>query len=261
MTDKPNIQMIPLDRMIKDDRAQRPFDPVWAKKISDSFDPRLVGVLVVSERPDGSYAVEDGWHRRYALLAHGYTSWPSIVHEHISIEEEAAGFTGFNSRRNVRHIDNFFVRATAGEEIPNAIIQAVEDSGWKAGRYSADGHISAMKALESIYKLAKTPQGAVKLIRDTLRVVTEAWGFGRTSGDGAILRGVGEVLAHYDGAINIGELSFKLSKYPGGASGLLSKAKALREAYRSSMPNCVAEIVISRYNSGRTTNRLPDWRR
>jgi hypothetical protein len=261
MSDTPNIQMVPLDRMIKDDRAQRPFDPAWAKKITDNFRSRLVGVLVVSERPTGEFAVEDGWHRRHALMAHGYAAWPCIVHHQLAVQDEAAGFTGFNNRRNVRHIDNFFVRATAGEVVPNSIIAAVEDAGWKAGRYSSDGHISAMKSLENLYGQRKDPDQAAKLIKDTLRVVTEAWGFGKTSGDGAILRGIGAVLAHYDGDIHLGELSLKLSKYPGGASGLLAKAKALRDAYRSSMANCVAEIITTRYNSGRTTHRLPDWRR
>ena len=55
-------------------------------------------------------------------------------------------------------------------------------------------------------------------------------------------------------------LANKLAKDPGGAAGLLGRARTLREAYRSSLSNCVAEIVVNIYNQRRRSQALPEWR-
>lgn len=260
--DFPSVEMIPLDRMIKNDAAQRPFDPAWAKHLATNFDRRLVGVLEVNALPNGYYAVGDGWHRRHALLANGFVKGPCHVHHDQTEQDQAGLFIGFNTRRNVRYIDDFFARVTRGDTAPVAIVNACEVAGWKTTRGgTADGAISAMKSLEQVWKLRKADDESLGLVADTLRTITEAWGYGADSVNGQLLQGIGLVLARYSREIDLRGLANKLAKYEGGAAGLIGKARGLRAVYKSTGPNCVAEIVVNVYNSGRTSRRIPDWRR
>src|ERR687895_2412245 len=160
----PVVENIPLDAMIKDDRAQRPFDPGWARHLINHFDRRLLGVLTVSEREDGRYAVIDGWHRRHALRTLGFTHAPCTVERGLSLADEAGRFAGLNKRRTVRYIDEFFVRVVAGDPAAVAIHTAIEAAGWKPARGGGDGQLSAVGALERLHQRTRSgdnPDGDV----------------------------------------------------------------------------------------------------
>ena len=58
------IEVIPLDRMFLE-TYQRTLQQHKVDKIVKEFDSSKLGVLMVSERPDGRYAVIDGQHRRH----------------------------------------------------------------------------------------------------------------------------------------------------------------------------------------------------
>ena len=73
-----------------------------------------------------------------------------------------------------------------------------------------------------------------------------------------LVAGIGEVFCRYEGEIDRAALIRKLSKFPGGATGLLGKAKGLHE-YRKKLTigRCVAILVIDVYNRGRQRDPLP----
>lgn len=253
---------VPLTHMVKDEDAQRPFDRAWARYLTENFDRRLIGILDVSERDNGQFAVMDGWHRRHALLGHGFTTAPCMVVPNLSLAEEAAAFTGLNTRRNVRSLDSFFARVTAGDPIASSVHAAATEAGWQPSRASGDGRITAMNSLEKLHRIAdKRKQGSgFAVVKSTVSVAARAWGYAAGAANGQVLLGLGYVLAAHEDHIDTKSLTDKLAKYPGGPSGVLGKAKALRESFRSTVPNCVADIVVNVYNSGRRLHRLPGWR-
>ena len=253
-------EQIPLSSMVRDERVQRPFEPSWGDWLAKHFDPSLVGVLEVSKRDDGSYGVMDGWHRKYALEQHGYTVAPCNVHDSLTTREEASRFVGLNTKRNVQYIDAFFSRVTALDEVAVDIMKATDSEGWEVSRKPGPGKIQAVKSLESLYKLKKDRSDSIKLVLDTLRVLTKAWGYEAEVTNGSVLYGVGLVINRYRDELDISQLGKRLASYPGGAAGLLGKSRALREAFRGSLPSCVAEIVVETYNSRRSTHRISTWR-
>lgn len=254
------VEQIPLAAMVKDERAQRPEDPIWTKKLIQIWDRRLVGVLEVTERPDGSYSVNDGWHRSRAMIALGYVTAPCQVHRGISIADEAQLFLGFNNRRNVRYIDQFFDRLTAGDEVATSIAETIRWQGWRLTRVKAgDGNLVAVNALERVWRLRKNPMDSAVLVRTVMKLVTTAWGHNGDGVNGSILQGIGLFLARYD-EFDFQSLVVKLAKIDGGPAGLLGRARTLRSLNRTTVPSAVAEVITAHYNSGRRSHRLPDWR-
>lgn len=63
------------------------------KDIVENFDPRAVGFITVSERKDGNFYIVDGVRRVSALLEKGYEHWECIVHNDLTIEDEARIYT------------------------------------------------------------------------------------------------------------------------------------------------------------------------
>ncbi|MDY5220460.1 MAG: DUF6551 family protein, partial [Eubacteriales bacterium] len=67
------IQLIPLACIVTEE-YQRVMNMRNVAGIVKHFDPAKLGVLVVSHRKDGTYAVLDGQHRLTALRKLGYTA-------------------------------------------------------------------------------------------------------------------------------------------------------------------------------------------
>lgn len=256
------VTMIRLDLMRKDSRAQRPEDPAWSKKIAREFDRRLLGVLEVTAHEDGTYTVNDGWHRRQAMMSLGYASAPCQVHRGLTIEEEARLFDGFNSRRSVRYIDRFFVRLTEGDVVAQTIAAECVAAGWEPSkaRGTQQGKLVALASLERVYKLRRNPLDSALLVRSVLALTTRAWGHQPEAADGSLLYGFGLFLARYGSEVDFASLANKLSRFDGGPAGLVGRGRTMRSLRHTSMPNAVAEVLAGYYNSGRRSHRLAEWR-
>ena len=73
-----------------------------------NFDPAKLGVLVVSHRADGTYAVLDGQHRLAALRRLGYDAANCIVLEGMTIRQEADYFRRQNENKQSLRINDTF---------------------------------------------------------------------------------------------------------------------------------------------------------
>src|SRR4051794_33828172 len=84
-----------------DQRYQRALNARRVKKIANEFDPYSVGMLIVSDRGDGTKVVLDGQTRRAALVAMGWEDQmvPCYVYVGLSVEEEARIFRTLNQDR------------------------------------------------------------------------------------------------------------------------------------------------------------------
>jgi hypothetical protein len=90
-----------------------------------------------------------------------------------------------------------------------------------------------------------------------LAVATTAWGKTATAVDGGILLGLALVISHYDTEIDWQEACRVFAKCPGGAAGIIGKARGLRAAMPTrSMPWCIARVMVERYNTNRRTSRI-----
>lgn len=256
------IEWILVSAVTSDRRVNtRPVDPAWVeKKLREGFDPTQIGVPIVSSRQDGTMVWLDGQNRAELIRRAGWSDQKiqCRVFYGLTIAEEARAFLVHNDNRTIRPIYKFLARVTSGDEAAVAITTIAKAAGWRIQDGAANQGITASRSLEKVY--LATPKSPGRALFPTLRVITEAWGYKPTTVNGHVIEGIGMVFARFDDAIEIPALVKKLAEYPGGPSGLIGKAKGLREYQGGILAHSVAEIVVTTYNVRRRGGALPDWR-
>ena len=95
--------------------------------IVKNFDPAKLGVLVVSHRADGTYAVLDGQHRLTALRRLGYDAANCIVLEGMTIRQEADYFRRQNENKQSLRINDTFNASLWAEDAESLRIKELMD--------------------------------------------------------------------------------------------------------------------------------------
>jgi hypothetical protein len=83
-----DIVLVPLEHLRAAKWAKEPHPPL-VKTIAERFDPRLLGVLLVSKRSDTEFVVIDGRERWEALLRLGIPEAPCFVLRGLTEKREA----------------------------------------------------------------------------------------------------------------------------------------------------------------------------
>lgn len=237
--------------------AQRDVLPSKEKKLMAELDLDAIGVLHAVQYPiNGELAtwVIDGQHRQRVLVAHGLGDWQVDVKIHLDVtddEHASALFLKLNDRSAVCPFDKFRNEVTSGNETACGVLSEVNSRGIEVAKEPGDGKVRCVMAMKRVYDL-----DAGIALGSTMDTVIAAWGKTEAAMDGKILEGIGIVYAAYGDAINRAALAKKLAKFPGGASGLLGRARGLKDLRQASVPRLVAESVIDLYNAGRRSGTL-----
>lgn len=227
-------------------------------EIATGYDSQIFGVVMVGAKlPSGKYRVADGQHRVLGLRKRGWKEQPIpcvIVHGAVTTQQMAAIFLGIQRRLNVKPVDVLLNEILAEQPEAVAINKIVRDGGFRIGHTTTNGTISAAAALKRIYRVA-----GAEALAGALMGVTDTWGKTPAALRGEILEGWGLVLGRYP-TIDRSILSKKLRPTDGGADGILAFAKSGRHMHGSTIPQNIAAVMVTHYNSGRKPeNRLPDW--
>lgn len=258
------IEWIPVARTELPPGAQRKYDDAWATKIAADFDPDKLGKPLIAAIPGRGgqerFWIIDGQHRIAAVkkaLGEDQSVECEVIRG-ITIDRVAEIFRGRNTTRPVSALDKFMAGVTAKNEECVAINNAVTGLGLRIAGTGDPGTISAVIALGKIQRLDKSmPRGA--LLRRVLSLALECWGRAPESFNGHILTGLALVLDRHRDEIEMDVFDKKLKSCPGGALGLVGRARKLKEALGRDMNNCMARAIVSFYNAGRSKNRLPEW--
>jgi len=243
------------DRLIVDHNYQRGIQAARVRAIAKDFDFDALGVLIVSYR-DGHYYVIDGQHRQAALMALDLGEWEVTckVYEGLNDSDEAAIFVEANNTRKPSASDIFKASLLAGDPECVGVTAIVERNGLVVTDYGRDGAVTCVSTLRQIYRAA--PFGV--LLDKTLGVAIDAFGLRSVAVEGHVLAGLALVLKAYEGSIDRASLVQKLSKAPGGASGLVGRARTLRDMRRASLDRLVAAVIVAEYNKGRRSGQLAE---
>ncbi|MEV6817795.1 DUF6551 family protein [Nocardiopsis dassonvillei] len=252
---------IPVGDLRTDPRVNtRPLDERWIAARLETFSADAMGALVVSLRPDDVFILLDGQHRAaLAQRAKGEDfEAVCVVHEGLSVSQEAALFRALNSARKVTPMQLFHARLTEGEPVANGILATVRAHGWEVDSNQGPGKINAVSALFRIYGDGNAEGRQV--LDAVLSVVTAAWGHNPEAVNITILNGLGAFLRrHRD--VPLDDLVMRLAAFPGGARGLLGDARGRRLRHKGSTSQGVAAALVDLYNQRRRgSNRLPEWR-
>lgn len=262
------ITRLKVDELSVDPRVQRRPDPVRVRKLADTWDPRMVGVLTVSHRifpgEDGgteAYVVLDGQTRMLALeMVAAETEFEEAtvtceVFEGLTFAEEAAMFLRHNDRKAVTPRDLFRLAVASEEEWALNIRDIAAEHGWYVQGTtpaSATGFriFTAIGAVEKVYNLDDG-----RALRRTFDVIDRAWG--RTGGvvSSETVYGIGLLFASHPTGIDGSGLVHKLSKI-----GINRFVSAIHDRKRAtpgmSVRKAAQEYTVDLYNRGRRTHRV-----
>ena len=130
----PMLEWLPIDRLVIDDRYQRPLDRAnWAaiKTIAENFHWSRFTPVLVAPIEDGLFAIIDGQHRSHAAAICGFKSVPAMA-VHMTRAEQASAFSWVNGtvvRLNIFH--RFKAALAAGEDWAVRCDAACSDAGCK----------------------------------------------------------------------------------------------------------------------------------
>lgn len=261
------IEFVDIEKLSVDPRIQRPKDANKIRRIYKRFTPSGVGTLLVSRRPDGTIVILDGQTRHEVLLRKlkedGPTQVKCEVFEDLTEAQEAALFLTHNYGSKPRATDNYRISGVAGNEVVLGIDEILKNRGYKVSPIPGKGHITAVGALERIYRTSVKRGREPNTLDLALIVINRAFGFDPVSTKGVVLEGVAAVLEEYGDKVDVAELVEKMREIPDGATGLLGEADSWRRIQGMRPSMAMAAVLVFKYNEGKRSERrrLPEWRR
>lgn len=263
-TSHSNLRQVRLEDISVDPRVQRKEgeDGRRVDAMASAFDPDALGVLILSERRDGSLVVLDGMHRRAAALLAGYGKpVNAIVFTGLSLAEEASLFLLYNNKKDPSAISRFAARVAAGDEVAIGIEACILSQGWRVSvEKTQPGVLSAITAAERVFRTGSgtLPRGMHHdVLNQTLHLITESWGYEPAGTQSPILDGVGQLYGRLGASIDTPSLAMKLQKET--PRGLIGKARTLKDVQGGTTPAAMARTIVGIYNNRRRTNHLPEW--
>lgn len=257
-------QYVPVGELTIDRLVQRSnVDFRKVERLKKNWNPDAVGLIVVSQRNKVDKIVLDGQHRylAFAQLTDNQGEMLAQVFTGLSLQQEAQLFLDTNAGNQPSLLDKFRVKVVAEDEIAVAVNRMVRAYGWDIGNSPNNGSISAVGALERIYKIGETLELEPHLLQSTLMVITHAWGLDRGGVQAVIMEGVAALIAENDVNMDLKRLETALKTYPGGALGLHTDSTALAALKQGKVSMAVAIQVTDHYNKGRKARTLSPWRR
>ena len=259
----PTNDYILVSKIRVDHTYQRGITPRWVQELVANWNETSAGIICVSLRKDGFYYVIDGQHRYAAAKELDIDLLPAEIWHRLVVPEEARMFVERNNTRGIRKIDKFLAAIKSGSPDQCEILKIAHAAGWEINdNQKQDGAIRAVAALERVYGASsdQTKTRRPDDLRSTLETVRRAWGLDKDGVSGYLLDGLGRFFIRYGDQIDGDILIRKLSKYAGGPLALVGRSRELQSFVRSTVPNCVAELIVETYNRGLRTNKLATWR-
>lgn len=240
---RPTIEWLHVDRLSLDISYQRSTDNDASRRliasIAAKFDWRLCTPLVVSRRPDGSFAVIDGQHRLLAARLRKMDDLPCCVFTYDSPQDEARMFVAANrSRKPMNRLDDFHAAIAAGDDEALQVRQLITDAGLTVARNTsssawAAGEIAFTGSVASVLR----KHGAATTSQ-ALTMIAEAFPDQKVTQAGSIFLGIVKVLTDAKLGQDQDRLFRALLKYDAdewgsfvtGLKGGDTRATAIRDA-------------------------------
>lgn len=229
--------------------------PASLKRIMANFNPDAVGTIHVVLL-EGKYWIIDGMHRWTAIRRLGFDTLKIRCEVHSNITDNKAAserFLQLNDRAIVDQFSKWNNEVQARDPDALGAKETVESFGLTVDATKKDGTVSCPATLKRIQAKTDGPE----VLKDTLAVLTGAYGNVSAGTDAKLIDGVAIVVGRFNGDLDRDALTRRLAKYPGGASAILGNGRGLSKMRRWSVARGVAEVVLDSYNVGRREdNRL-----
>lgn len=250
---KSATRTVRLSEIGTDPNVNREIDQAWVNYLIKNWDQSLMGIPDVAAN-NGNYIVIDGQHR-LAALAEQHADDPRVsvtVHEGLTRPEMARMFVELNKTRGVRAFDKFKKLVFSGDPDAVRIEGVLASYGLHLDLAPNEGAVGCVIALQKVYRLDVS---TANILTRVFGILTKAWGKEPANFQGDIVAGTGLLIHRYPD-LQDKALANVLAKAPGGPSGLIGKARTIREIQGGAIAGGVAEAERNLYNRGRRTRRL-----
>lgn len=239
------VTAISTSEVFVDTTYQRPCDPARARSMARDWNPRLAGIIEVSDRGPTStprYAIIDGQHRWAA--AQRLDEPPMLVanvHVGLTVAEEAKLFDQLNrARKKVNVFEHYKARLASGDWIIERIQAVLDRRGLIVDPAPKDGCIGCVGTLEKVADIDDA------LLDETLGLILDIWGRRRDGLDAPIIHGLALILHSLRDDIDLERLvDALLDVMP---RHLKTSAVALRDVQSGTLPVLTALVIMERYN-------------
>lgn len=252
---------VPLDAITVDPRVQRTEGPDQRRvdKMAAAFNPDALGVIILSERADGTLVCLDGMHRVLAARQAGHTAlMEAIVFTGLALADEASLFLLYNDKKDPSAVSKFNARVVSGDPVAQDIERIVRSHGWRVGVSTHPGCINAINKAEDVYR---TGSGSVangvhpEILDRVLGIITAAWGHDQHGVHQAILAGMGQVVGRFGTLVDSNKMVAEIRGTR--PESIIGSARSMAGVQRTSVSAALARDLAGMYNNRLRKNRLP----
>lgn len=226
------------------------------RMLRSGFDPRKLGIIVLSMRSDGRFAILDGNHRRTIAAHAGRTHMLARVFIDLTYEEEADLFSALNTVKPPSALDRFRARLEAKEPKALGIKHIMDHYDLRFTKPPA-GHarthcMTAVGAVEKAYDTLG-PAG----LADILGVIVKAWDYDAGSFTSGPIEGLRHVWMRYAQDLDKDRLIAQLQRTT--PHRLLATAGVMTTSNENAGTR-VGRAVVELYNRNLKGRRLGEWK-
>ena len=246
-----------------DTRVQRVegCDERRVNKIASNFNPRALGSITLSRRDDNTYVCLDGRHRWTAAQQVGYTGkLPAIVHEGLTLDEEAELFLLLNDFKAPSLVSKFLVRVVQGDEVAVKINNILSRHGWRVMNGASHGYLNAIGAVEAAYINGAGSLNAgehPEVLERVIATITAAWGHETAGAHSTIIKGLAQLYGRFGDAVNIEKLAREMCMTT--PARLVGNANTLKDVQGGTAPSAMAKVLVGMHNNTLRKAHLPEW--
>ena len=242
---------LPLKKLVVDDKYQRPINEARSRRYAVDWNQALAGLITVSSRRDGTYAVLDGQHRaRGAQIRRLPEVWCEVFFD-LTPELEAYIFRERNRKRVATNsLDDFRAAVAAGDAKALRVLQVLEALKIQVGANSKNPNVYA--CIAALFTL-----DTWGVLRETLSLIRETWPQEPEAKEQPMVMGLGLVLWNYKGQIDSERFKKMMQHQP--VPRWLNDAATLKASLGKRQWEHVAGIIVRAYNPHlRQANKLED---
>lgn len=251
---------VPVDKMFVDFRYRpggyaRPLNSKRLSKLIAEFDRQAMGILLLSLRNDGTFAIIDGQHRREAAMAKGITGLDAYVYIDLTVEDEARLYRKFGDYLKQTARDKFLASLVERQPEAVAINRLLEEQGLHVAQ--STNNTNGVAAVEALINV--TRQQGPHILRETLKLLHDSFGGEPRAYIGSAIKGAAMFLDRHLLSQNFKRARLVERLKRGGFNGWQQKALNVNSLERGDLGTAYGKALMLIHDWKPGGYKLTEW--
>jgi hypothetical protein len=233
-------------------------------KILRDYNPDAVGEITVSDRGHGERIILDGMHRVEVNRRLEIPEIDAKVFHSLTRAQEAQIFLDLNYGNQPSLYDQYRVGVTGENPEYTEVDRIVHAAGFTMGPETGNGTINAVASALRVHRLkygweTEDERADHSILQIALAAIGEAWGNDQEGLKATQIEALGKLIQRYERNLEMDRLVETMAKTPGGAAGLLGRARGYAGTRGIRQWQALGQILVDEYNKNlptRSSRRL-----